>query len=106
MIGMIDVDRLRFSFGEYANDVIRYSNIISEHRNHSRSEQYKTAMEKLLSYYIFDSNEEDEEYLIGDMLLEKNSTIENINMTKTQFIALIRTGVIIAPKKDFVGSRK
>jgi hypothetical protein len=33
-------------------------------------------------------------------------TIENINMTKTQFIALIRTGVIIAPKKDFVGSRK
>lgn len=97
---MIDIQYMKFHLKEHTNDVMHYTEMVYTYHQHPYSDVYRECLEKLLSYYQF-ITDGDEEVIIGDLLLEKNQIIKHVTITKDQLIALFRSHIIVVPEARY-----
>ena len=101
----IDMTLLRYGFGEYADDIIKYVTIIMENKNNRGSRKYKEAVDKLMSYYSF-GYDGGEDVIEANLALENHLVIKNVKITKECIIALCVSGIVPVPTEDYVKSKK
>lgn len=95
---LIDIDYLVDRLGQKESDhIVQCIEIIMEYKNKPSRNDYKKAIKEYLSYFDFEVIEDDE-IILGDVLMEKHLVLHDIQLTRNMIIAFARCGIIVIQK--------